>query len=148
MEEGGFITAAEQQEAAAQLLSFRHPGSEQIAPYFIEFVRQHLVANYGETMVYKGGLEIFTTLNVGLQKVAEQAIRKGLRDLDKRQGWRGPLGTQDLSTPTDPAASTQAQPQPLNEGDMIQGVVTKVAKDHVMVLAGGTSGRLAFADME
>ena len=99
-------------------------------------------------MVYKGGLEIFTTLNVGLQKVAEQAIRKGLRDLDKRQGWRGPLGTQDLSTPTDPAASTQAQPQPLNEGDMIQGVVTKVAKDHVMVLAGGTSGRLAFADME
>ena len=150
MEEAGFITAEQRQEAAAQPLSFRHQGSgsEQLAPHFIEFVRQHLVANYGETMVYKGGLEIFTTLNVGLQKVAEQAIRKGLRDLDKRQGWRGPLGTQDLSTPTDPAAPTQAQPQPLNEGDMIQGVVTKVAKDHVMVLAGGTSGRLAFADME
>ena len=152
MEEAGFITAEQRQEAAAQPLSFRHQGSssEQLAPHFMEFVRQHLVANYGETMVYKGGLEIFTTLNVGLQKVAEQAIRKGLRDLDKRQGWRGPLGTQDLSTPTDPAAPTQAQPQPqpLNEGDMIQGVVTKVAKDHVMVLAGGTSGRLAFADME
>src|SRR5437867_412676 len=68
MEEGGFITAAEQQEAAAQLLSFRHPGSEQIAPYFIENVRQHLVAKYGETMVYKGGLEVFTTLNVEMQK--------------------------------------------------------------------------------
>lgn len=148
MEEAGFITAVQRQEAAAQSLSFRHPGagSEQLAPYFIEYVRQHLVANYGETMVYKGGLEIFTTLNVGLQKAAEQAVRKGLRELDKRQGWRGPLGTQDLTTPTDSAAPVQQQP--VKEGDLLQGVVTKVAKDHVTVLAGSTSGRLAFADME
>ena len=147
MEEGGFITAAEQQEAAAQLLSFRHPGSEQIAPYFIENVRQHLVAKYGETMVYKGGLEVFTTLNVEMQKAAERAILNGLRQLDKRQGWRGPLDTKDLTMLTliDKTAPTPvAAPR---EGDLLQGVVTKVGKDHVLVLAGSTEGRLAFDDM-
>lgn len=145
MEEAGFITAAEQQEAAAQLLSFRRPGSEQIAPYFIENVRQHLVAKYGETMVYKGGLEVFTTLNVEMQKAAERAIHNGLHQLDKRQGWRGPLDTKDLTTLID--KTTPAPAGTFQEGDLLQGVVTKVGKDHALVLAGSTEGRLAFDDM-
>jgi len=145
MEEGGFVTAAEQQEAAAQLLSFRRPGSEQIAPYFIENARQHLVAKYGETMVYKGGLEVFTTLNTEMQKAAERAIHNGLHQLDKRQGWRGPLDHKEITTLIDKAASPPvATPQ---EGDLLQGVVTKLGKDHVLVLAGSTEGRLAFDDM-
>ncbi len=145
MEEGGFVTAAEQQEAAAKLLSFRRPGSEQIAPYFIENARQHLVAKYGETMVYKGGLEVFTTLNTEMQKAAERAIHNGLRQLDKRQGWRGPLDHKEITTLIDKTAPTPvAAPQ---EGDLLQGVVTKVGKDHVLVLAGSTEGRLAFDDM-
>ena len=145
MEEGGFVTAAEQQEAAAKLLSFRRPGSEQIAPYFIENARQHLVAKYGETMVYKGGLEVFTTLNTEMQKAAERAIHNGLHQLDKRQGWRGPLDHKEITTLIDKAASPPvATPQ---EGDLLQGVVTKVGKDHVLVLAGSTEGRLAFDDM-
>ncbi len=145
MEEGGFVTAAEQQEAAAQLLSFRRPGSEQIAPYFIENARQHLVAKYGETMVYKGGLEVFTTLNTEMQKAAERAIHNGLHQLDKRQGWRGPLDHKEITTLIDKAASPPvATPQ---EGDLLQGVVTKVGKDHVLVVAGSTEGRLAFDDM-
>jgi len=145
MEEGGFVTAAEQQEAAAKLLSFRRPGSEQIAPYFIENARQHLVAKYGETMVYKGGLEVFTTLNTEMQKAAERAIHNGLHQLDKRQGWRGPLDHKEITTLIDKAASPPvATPQ---EGDLLQGVVTKVGKDHVLVVAGSTEGRLAFDDM-
>jgi len=145
MEEGGFVTAAEKQEAAGQLLSFRRPGSEQIAPYFIENARQHLVAKYGETMVYKGGLEVFTTLNTEMQKAAERAIHNGLHQLDKRQGWRGPLDHKEITTLIDKAAAPPvATPQ---EGDLLQGVVTKVGKDHVLVLAGSTEGRLAFDDM-
>ncbi|HET8579774.1 MAG TPA: PBP1A family penicillin-binding protein [Nitrospiraceae bacterium] len=145
MEEAGSITAAEQQEAVAQLMSFRRPGSEQIAPYFIENVRQHLVAKYGETMVYKGGLEVFTTLNSEMQKAAERAVYNGLRQLDKRQGWRGPLDTKDITTLVDKTATTTAST--LQEGDLLQGIVTKVGKDHVVVLAGSTEGRLALDDM-
>src|SRR5213076_3178605 len=63
MEDAGFISDMERQRALAQQMSFRSPAAEQVAPYFVEFVRQHLMTKYGETMVYKGGLEIYTTLN-------------------------------------------------------------------------------------
>jgi penicillin-binding protein 1A len=145
MEEAGFITAQERQEAGAQPLTFRRQVSEQIAPHFIEYVRQQLVAEYGETMVYKGGLEVFTTLNVEMQKAAEQAVRNGLRQLDKRQGWRGPIGKQDVTALLGQATVTSGTA--LQEGEMLQGVVTKVGKDHVQVFARSTVGRLAFDDM-
>ncbi|MFM8552336.1 MAG: penicillin-binding protein 1A, partial [Nitrospiraceae bacterium] len=144
MEEAGFLTAEQREEAAAQALVFRRQVSEQIAPHFIETVRLHLVSQYGETMVYKGGLSVSTTLNVDMQKAAERAVAKGLRELDKRQGWRGPIGKQDptaaMDTPTVPAPV-------LHEGDLLQGVVTKMAKDYVVVQAGPTAGKLAFDDM-
>lgn len=144
MEEAGFLTAVQREEAAGQPLTFRHPVSEQIAPHFIEYVRLHLVSRYGESMVYKGGLSVATTLNVEMQKAAERAVAKGLREIDKRQGWRGPIGKQDPTAVADkPNASTPL----LHEGDLLQGVVTKVAKDHVIVQAGPTAGKLAFDDM-
>src|SRR5678815_4367140 len=99
MEEAKFLTAAERDQAAAEILNFRRPGAEQAAPYFVEYIRQLLVAKYGEAMVYKGGLKIFTTLNMEMQKAAEAAFASGLRGLDKRQGWRGPLRTVDANTP-------------------------------------------------
>ena len=100
MEEARFLTTAEREQAAAEILNFRRPGSEQAAPYFVEYVRQLLVAKYGEAMVYKGGLKVFTTLNMEMQKAAEAAFAAGLRELDKRQGWRGPLRTVDVTAPT------------------------------------------------
>ena len=95
MAEAGFITPPQRDEAMAEPLSFRRPGSEQTAPYFVEYVRQLLIAKYGETMVYKGGLQIKTTLNLNMQRAAEAAFKAGLRELDKRQGWRGPLRSVD-----------------------------------------------------
>ena len=41
--------------------------------------------------MYEGGLSIRTTLDPKLQKFAEQALADGLEELDKRQGWRGPI---------------------------------------------------------
>ncbi|MBI3604246.1 MAG: PBP1A family penicillin-binding protein [Nitrospirae bacterium] len=145
MEEAGFITPEEREEAAAQSLPIRRVAPEQIAPHFIEHVRQHLMTAYGEAMVYKGGLEVFTTLNVEMQKAAEEAVRKGLRQLDKRQGWRGPIGQQDVTGLAERAAAVP--PPAVREGEVLQGVVTKVAKDHVVVQAGGVAGKLAFDDM-
>jgi penicillin-binding protein 1A len=145
MEEAGFITSAEREEAAKEALTIRRAVSEQMASYFIEYVRQYLMAKYGETLVYKSGLEISTTLNVEMQKTAERAVRNGLRQLDKRQGWRGPIGKQDLATLVDKPSTPPAQP--LQEGDLLQAVVTKIGKDHVVVQAGATQGRLSFDDM-
>ena len=145
MEEAGFITVAEREAAASEALNFRRPGSEHIAPYFVEYVRQLLVAKYGEAMVYKGGLQIHTTLNVEMQKAAESAFLAGLRELDKREGWRGPRRTVDVGTlqPSVPVSTDQ----PLKPGDMSEGIVLKVAKDHYLVRVGAVPATLAFDDM-
>lgn len=145
MEEAGFISAAERDAAIAEELKFRRPGSEHVAPYFVEHVRQQLVAKYGESMVYKGGLQIFTTLNLEMQRAAERAFLAGVRDLDKRQGWRGPKKTVDLATVQLPGAPLSDQP--IKAGDAFEGIVLKQAKDHYVVQLGDQTGRLFFDDM-
>jgi penicillin-binding protein 1A len=147
MEEAGFLTSAQREEAEAEPLSFRRPGSEQTAPYFVEYVRQLLIAKYGETMVYKGGLNIMTTLNLDMQRAAEAAFETGLRELDKRQGWRGPVRTVDaasLSAANPPVATID---QPLAVRDEREAVVTKVGKDFFSVQIGNTAAKLLFDDM-
>jgi penicillin-binding protein 1A len=143
MEDAGFITSAEREAAAAEVLNFHRPGSEHFAPHFVEYVRQLLVAKYGEAMVYKGGLQVFTTLNLAMQKAAESAFAAGLRELDKRQGWRGPRRTVDLGTLPPPAPDEQ----PLKPGEVREGIVMKSGKDHYIVQIGTLRGQLAFDDM-
>ncbi len=146
MEDAGFLTAAEREKAAAEQLNFRRPGSEQIAPYFVEYVRQLLIAKYGEAMVYKGGLKVMTTLNLEMQQAAEAAFSAGLREIDKRQGWRGPVRTVDLSS-LSPAAAVSASSQPLKTGDYREAVVVKPGKDFYLVQIGETQAKLTFDDM-
>ena len=146
MEEAKFLTPAEREQAAAELLGFRRPGGEQAAPYFVEYIRQLLVAKYGEAMVYKGGLKVFTTLNLEMQKAAEAAFAAGLRELDKRQGWRGPLRTVDATAPTPPAVAAVTD-QALKAGDYREGFVSKVAKDYFLLQIGTTVAKLSFDDM-
>jgi penicillin-binding protein 1A len=52
--------------------------------YFLEYVQQTLEAKYGADMVFKGGLNVYTTLNPTMQLVAEQALRDGLKALEGR----------------------------------------------------------------
>jgi len=147
MEEAGFLTPEEREKAEAEPLSFRRPGSEQTAPYFVEYIRQLLIAKYGEAMVYKGGLNIVTTLNLDMQRAAEAAFETGLRELDKRQGWRGPLRTVDpasLAAGNVPVATID---QPVAVRDQREAVVTKVGKDFFSVQIGSTTAKLLFDDM-
>jgi penicillin-binding protein 1A len=62
-----------------------------VAPYYLEHVRQLLMTKYGQDTVYKGGLNIDTAADYDLSVAASKAIRSNLEELDKRQGYRGPL---------------------------------------------------------
>ena len=59
--------------------------------YFTEEVRRFLYDQLGADAVVNGGLVIETTLDIALQNAAVNAVRKGLTDHDKRQGYRGPV---------------------------------------------------------
>jgi len=86
----GFISAevaeATQQESI-EISPLRRV--ENPAPYFVENVRRWLQDNYGSSSLYKEGFEVRTTLDPELQLAANTVMDRGLRSLDKRQGWRG-----------------------------------------------------------
>ncbi len=151
MEEAGFITASEREQGILTQLTYQRPEAKDIAPYFVEHVRQQLVASHGERAVYRGGLEVFTTLNVAMQTAAADAVHRGLLALDKRQGWRGPLRTmtaEELTALTAAPDPQESEDEPPREGEIVEGIVMKVARNHAMVSVGSTLGRLAFKDME
>jgi penicillin-binding protein 1A len=62
-----------------------------VARWFTEEVRRSLVESLGTDVVLQGGLTIETTLDLELQRTAVTAVRKGLKQLDRRQGWYGPV---------------------------------------------------------
>ena len=59
--------------------------------YYVEDVRKNVIDKFGFEKVYKQGFNIKTPLDLEIQKVATQSLRKGLEEYDKRKGWRGPL---------------------------------------------------------
>lgn len=59
-----------------------------LGDYFMEEVRKKLEEKYGQEILYQGGLNAYTTLDVEMQRWAEESLKEGLRNLDKRRGWR------------------------------------------------------------
>jgi len=59
------------------------------APYIAEMVRNEIINRYGRDIAYNDGLKIYTTLNPKLQKYAQQAMKEGLDEYDRRHGYRG-----------------------------------------------------------
>ncbi len=86
----GYISKDEGDEARYQPLNILplHRADSDYAGYFLEEVRKYLYDGYGMKALYSEGLRVHTTLNLSYQKWAEDAVRKQLHILDKRQGWR------------------------------------------------------------
>ena len=59
------------------------------SPYYLETVRRILLPHLEPEMLLKGGLKIQTAMDLIQQKHAQKALKKGLEELDKRQGFRG-----------------------------------------------------------
>ncbi len=144
MVQAGFLTKPVAREASEASLSFIRQSFERVAPYFLENVRQRLVNGYGEAMVYKGGLQVSTTLNVQMQRLAEEAVRKGLRELDKRQGWRGPIRQEALPVRL-PAEPPTVFP---SEGEVLEGLVVNASQEEATVLAHGLLGTITLPDLQ
>ena len=92
MREEGKITAAEEEATRKTPLGLhlQYPRND-LAPYFFEEIRKYLESTYGTEAVHERGLRVYTTLNIQMQKAANQALRDGLHTYDRRHGWRGKL---------------------------------------------------------
>jgi penicillin-binding protein 1A len=106
MEENGYISAEERAAAAQAPLGTKRGASNSIrnfGGYFVEEVRRQLVEMYGEKTekgangVYTGGLWVRTSMNVPMQRAAEEALRDALMRYDRGRGWRDSGLTVDMS---------------------------------------------------
>jgi penicillin-binding protein 1A len=79
--------AAEREPLGLHLSS---PQNE-LAPYFVEAIRQYLEHTYGTEAVHQQGLRVYTTLNAKMQRSANRAVQDGLHSYDRRHGWRDKL---------------------------------------------------------
>ncbi|MCH9688060.1 MAG: transglycosylase domain-containing protein, partial [Deltaproteobacteria bacterium] len=94
MVEAGYIDAAQRDAAEAEAITLYTDAADPFrnrAPHYAEHVRQTLVEALGEDAVLTDGLQIETPVQLPLQAEAAVAIDHRLRQLDRRQGWRGPV---------------------------------------------------------
>jgi penicillin-binding protein 1A len=72
------------------------------APHFVQHVRKYIEDKYGKDALLKGGLKVYTTLDLGYQKIGEETVEAGLKEIEKRHKY-----------------STPKEPKPLLEGALI-----------------------------
>jgi len=178
MYENNFISKQELEEASAQDV-FVEPSkniNQSIAPYFVETIRQQVMDKYGSQRVLEEGFKIFTTLDLEKQRAAQNALRRGLSDLERRQGYRGPLRnttrdeyfrgrefSKDDGSGRDSEAEVSAEearnkgkilmrpPRAAEAGDILEGIVTAVSdeKGEVSVeFHPGSFARVSFESMK
>lgn len=76
MLELGFLTPTEYKAALEEKVVYAPaPRTSQVAPYFVEYVKQSLIDELGSEAVFTGGLRVYTTLRPDLQADAEEAAR-------------------------------------------------------------------------
>jgi penicillin-binding protein 1A len=156
MLENGKINSTEFRDAAAAPLMLNiQRWNYTVAPYYVEEVRQFLERKYGAVAVREKGLRVYTSLNIKMQGVAEETLRKGLREDDKRRGWRGP--TKNILK--DPLTKPDGTPvtletyedddwkKPFTAGDQVHGLVMDVKPDHAVVRFGSLNARVTASDV-
>jgi len=95
MREDHYISDAEYAAALAEPIALVDNSdlNHLASPYFVEHVRQLATKRYGNQSLFRGGLTFYSTLDVDMQAAAEGALRKGLESLDRKLGFRGPVGS-------------------------------------------------------
>ncbi len=78
----GYITQAEADAAAAEkiVLSKKTDPNQGIydCAYFVSYIRKQLLTQYPDSLIFKGGLKVYTTIDTKLQRAAERAVKKTL----------------------------------------------------------------------
>lgn len=144
------ITAAEGTEAKAiPIKCCQKQRVDELAPYFVEEIRQYLDKTFKSTYAYQeSGLKVYSTLNVNMQKAANAALRQGLRDYDKRHGWRGATRNLLAEGPVDLQNVTLPDWKfPIRTSDIIEGVVLSSSKTSATVKIAEYEAKLSLPDM-
>lgn len=76
-----FITKEEEESAISDRVTFAKNKQDIEAPHFVMYIREKLIEEFGEEVVLKGGLTVKTTLDLNIQKLAEQVAKEEIAKL-------------------------------------------------------------------
>ncbi len=147
MLEDGEITAQQATVAREQpvRLELAHD-PDSLAPYFVEEIRRYLEGKYGSDQVHEGGLKVYTSLDMDLQRAANRAVFDGLAAYDRRHGWRGRLQnvlTGDVNMANYQHPDWESDPE---VNSYVHALVTAVTPASASVRFGRYSATLTSAD--
>ncbi|MBS3808667.1 MAG: penicillin-binding protein 1A [Desulfobacterales bacterium] len=148
-----FITNARASEAMGKELEIHKQPNWFIdtVPYFSAHVRKLIEKRFGRKALYTEGLKVYTTVDIEMQETARNFIEKGLRALDKRQGYRGPikhLAVQDIE-PFSRKLQKELEKKGIHQGMIARGVVVEVDNkaDKTTVRMGKSVGVIPLKNM-
>ena len=145
MESENMISFEEAEEAKQRPIILKPVSRDErsIAPHFVELVRRSLSTRYSTDEIWRKGMRVHTTLNISMQNAARRALQEGLRDFDKKFGWRGPIdnilesSSGNLNSYSHSGWRTSIQP-----GDIVVGLVEDTSEKEAVVRIGDWRGRV------
>lgn len=145
----GFISEQEYQEARTTPLELaENQGGAELGSYFTEEIRKQLQDEYGTRAIYRSGLQVYTTLDPEIQAAAERALDRGLRDVDKRNGWRGtPRNLLEEGLELD-AHEEPRWSRAIEVDDVVPAVVMQVSSETARIRIGDRFEELRVEDAE
>jgi penicillin-binding protein 1A len=150
MVEEKYISSDEGARARAEPVTLhlrKEPPS--IAPYFLEEVRKYLEREYGSQRIYLGGLKVYTTLDPALQRAATDAVRKGLRILDRRSRGFVPTPASVLKDGAFPERIRLDEwDWGIAAGDVVRGVVLDSDRSVAVAQIGPYRARVTAKEIE
>jgi penicillin-binding protein 1B len=102
MADAGFITADEAARASKETLKLTPRALENEAPYFVDYVGQLVEDKYAKVVKNTGGVDVYTTIDLHLQRLAQDAVLTGITQLDKQLARRKPRQAQVALMAVDP----------------------------------------------
>jgi penicillin-binding protein 1A len=132
MTELGHISTAQYEAASEAPIRPRREVNEYSvhAEYAAEMVRQAIAEHFPDE-VYSRGFRVYTTLRKADQEAAYVALRKGVLEYDRRNGYRGPEGFAELPAKLDEDAYEDALSEVADNDDLLAAVVTRVEPRHI-----------------
>ncbi len=133
MYEENFITEKEAKEAMAEPIKLANKSEDvEFAAFFIEEVRKYIERKYGYEGLYTAGLKVYTTLDSKMQMLAEEALRKGLHNLAKKQKFNKNLMHISFSKSSELEYVSFKEWQNMKEGKILPGVIIEVSSEEAI----------------
>ncbi|MCC8418904.1 MAG: penicillin-binding protein 1A [Rickettsia endosymbiont of Glossina mortisans submortisans] len=149
MFEDGYITKDAAKEAMDSPIVLRKRAKEETvtADYYAAQVREEVIRMLNsKEEFYTGGLTIITSLDAKMQQLAENSLRKGLREFDRRRGFRKPIANIPLDNWQEELKKLPTPPSLL---EYKLAVVLDVTDNHAEIgLIDGSKSKMPIAEMK